>query len=50
MRLFFTLALILLYSTMATASADSALLGSYTWHNRLLLIFTPSQDHPEFIA
>lgn len=50
MRLFFTLALIMLNPTLTTASADAALLDSYTWHNRLLLIFSPSQDHPEFIA
>lgn len=50
MRTRFILALMLLNPTMATASADSILLDSYTWHNRLLLIFTPDQGHPEFIA
>ena len=48
MRTRLILALVLLNSTMATA--DSVLLDSYTWHNRLLLIFTPDQGHPEFIA
>ena len=50
MRLLFTLALVMSNPTLAIASADGALLDSYTWHNRLLLIFTPFQNHPEFIA
>ena len=50
MRTLFTLLLLVLNPTLTTASADSALLDSYTWGNRLLLIFTPDQNHPEFIA
>ena len=50
MRTLFTLLLLVMNPTLAAASADSALLDSYTWRNRLLLIFTPDQDHPEYIA
>ena len=44
------MAVLLFSSTMTAASAGSALLDRYTWHNRLLLIFTPHPDHPEFNA
>ena len=47
MRNLFTLVLLLLTTT--TASADN-LLDRYTWRNRVLLIFTPDQAHPEFVA
>ena len=50
MRMHFILGALLISSTMTAASADSALLERYTWSNRLLLIFTPYPDHPEFIA
>jgi len=50
MRMHFILGALLISSTMTAASADSALLDRYTWSNRLLLIFTPDQNHPEYIA
>lgn len=30
--------------------AGGGLLEDYSWRNRVLLIFTPNHDHPEFIA
>ena len=50
MRTYFILGLLLYGSAMTAAFADSTLIDRYTWHNRLLLIFTPGQDHPEYIA
>lgn len=47
MRTFFTLVLLLLTATIASAEN---LLDHYTWRNRVLLIFTPDQNHPEFVA
>jgi len=50
MRIFFTSAILVLSLLRPAASADSTLLDGYTWRNRLLLVFSPDTDHPEFIA